>query len=190
MQNYKTDSWGLYYLNIDWWGLFQAWDYISALAADPKRLWLSARVWATTGDHFGNKNNSCFPTLASSVGLNYPKQLIGNQSFLIVRVLLASTSRDRFEATLNCRGERWPLLQWEDDEQNVSGLLHSHCMGVFALHSAWTTDAAGYYDTLVAKQRGHHKQIPHSQNESLLILFHKALSFKYPCSPSCTVWRH
>lgn len=30
----------------------------------------------------------------------------------------------------------------------------------------------GYHDTLVAKQRGYHKQIPHSQNESLIILFH------------------
>lgn len=38
MQDHRTDSWGLCYLNIDWWGLSQAWDRISALAAEPKRL--------------------------------------------------------------------------------------------------------------------------------------------------------
>lgn len=107
--------------------------------------------------------------------------------FLIVSGLLAPAQRGRFEASLNCRGERWPALQWQDNEQNVLGPLCCRRMGAFALRSAWTTDAAGYHDTLVAKQRGHHKQIPHSQSESLFILFHRALSFKHPRSPEPTI---
>ena len=37
VQDYRADSWGLCYLNIDWSGLSQSWDRISALAADPKK---------------------------------------------------------------------------------------------------------------------------------------------------------
>lgn len=141
------------------------------MAADPKRLWLPTRVSDTIGGHFGNKNNSCFSTLAPCVGLNHPPRgspSMGNQNLLIVSGLLASVQRGRFESSLNCRGERWPALLWEDNEPNVSGLLCCHLMGAF--HCAWTTDVAGYHDTLVARQRGHHKQIPHSRNESLSIL--------------------
>lgn len=120
-------------------------------------------------------------TVVFKLGLNHPQRgfpSTGNQIAWIVSRLLASAYRGRFEARLNWWGERWPALKWQHNEQTLLGHLCCHRMGAF--HSAWTTNVAGYHDTLVAKQRGHHKQIPYSQNDSPLFLYHKVLSSSLP----------
>lgn len=59
--------------------------------------------------------------------------MTGKQILLIASGLLALAQKSSFEPSLNCWGKRWPVLRWEDNEQNVLSLSCCHHMGAFSL---------------------------------------------------------